>query len=194
MSYSLQYIPVGNTCQCNTSTEESRICILLPSTDSLLIPSFMDHHSSCFIGRFGETMEDVYAPEGEIPPLTRFPTTETPGSIIFTLSITRRIRKHGQHLYILQTSHMHNNSITTKRTLLQWNVTLEAAHQEKPLTILWRCSQLAHWNSHNQGYTKHLAVSHPADRNTEPTPRNLNTCHLNTECYQICHASQQAIH
>ena len=110
MSSSLQYIPLGNTCQFNTSTGELRICTISPSIESLPHTSFMDHHSSCFIGRFRETKEDVYAPEGKITPLTRFPTTDTPGSTIFTLSITSRISKLGQHLYILQTFHMHSDS------------------------------------------------------------------------------------
>ena len=100
-------------------------------------------------------MEDVHAPEGKITTPTRFPTTETLGSTIFTLSITGRISKLGQHLYILQTSHMHSDSITTKRNLFQWHVTFEPAHQEKPLTILRRCPQLAHQNSHHQGCMKH---------------------------------------
>ena len=149
MSSSLQYIPLGNTYRCNTSTGELRICTISPSIESLPHLSFMDHHSWCFIGRFRETMEDVYAPEGKITPLTRLPTTETPGSTIFTLSITSRISKFGQHLYILQTSHMHSNSIDTKRTLLQWHVTLKPAHQEKPLTLLRRHPQLVQQNSHN---------------------------------------------
>ena len=83
-------------------------------------------------------MEDVHATEGKITIPTRFPTSETPGPTIFTLSITGRINKCVQHLYILQTSHTHSNSITTKRTLLQWDVTLEPVHQEKPLNILRR--------------------------------------------------------
>ena len=155
MSSSLQYVPGWNTCQCNTSTGESRICTISPSTGCLHHPSFMDHHSSCFTGRFIETMEDVNAPQGKITPLTGFPTTEPPGSMIFTLNITSRISKLGQHLYILQTSHMHSDSIATKRTLLQWHVTLKWVQQEKPLTILRRCPQLAYQNSHNQGCMKH---------------------------------------
>ena len=69
------------------------MCIILSSIESLPHPPFMDHHSSCFIGTFGETTEDVHAPEGEITTPTRFPRTEIPGSTIFTLSITGKISK-----------------------------------------------------------------------------------------------------
>ena len=143
----MKYIPLENTHQCNTSTGELRICSISPSVESLPYPSFMDHHSSHFIGRFREAMIDVLAPEGKISLLT--------SSTIFTISITSRISKLGQPLYILQTSYMHSVSMATKITLLQWHVILKPVHQEKPLTILRGHSQLPHRNSHNQGCMKY---------------------------------------
>ena len=76
----------------------------------------MDHHHPCFIWRFGGTKEDVHAPDGKITTPTRFPTTETPGSTIFTVSITGITSKLRQYIYILLTFHMHSDSVTTKRT------------------------------------------------------------------------------
>ena len=120
----------------------------------------MDHHSSYLIWRFGETVEDVHASEGKITTPTRFLTTETPGFTILTLSNTGRISKLRQHLYILKhlictvtitTIH----TVTTKRILLQWQVTLEPVYQEKSLTILRIYHQLAHQNTHHQGCKKH---------------------------------------
>ena len=151
----LQYIPLGNAYQCIIWAGELRIHTISPSTEGLPNPPFMDHHCPHFIRRFGKTMEDVYTTEGKITATTKLSTTETTSSQLPTLSITGRISKLGQHLYILQTSNMHSDSIATKRTLLQWHVTHELAHQEKPLTILRRCPQLAHQNSHCQRCMKH---------------------------------------
>ena len=115
-SSSLQYITLGNAYHHNVPVGESRVCIISSSIESLPHPLFMDQHHPHFIGRSGETLEDVSAPEGEITTITRFPTVETTGCTIFTLSITGRISKLGQHLHILQNTHTHSDSITTKRT------------------------------------------------------------------------------
>ena len=46
-------------------------------------------------------MENVYTTESKIATTTTFPTTEISGSKLSTLSITGRVNKFGQHLYIL---------------------------------------------------------------------------------------------
>ena len=131
-------------------------------------------------------MEDVYTTEDKITTTTKFSTMETPGSKLSTLSITSRISQLGQHLYILYTSHTQNNPTTEEKILLQWHVTFKKMHQEKPLTLLRGCSQLAHWNSHDQRHKEHQDKSQPAYQNTDPSTGNIGTCHLHTKCHQIC--------
>ena len=54
--------------------------------------------------------------------------------------------------------------------------------------------QLDHGSSHDQRYKDHQEKSHQANQNTGPTTRNIDTCHFNTKCHQICHTSQQTTH
>ena len=95
-------------------------------------------------------MEDVYTTEGKITTTTEFSTTETNSSKLPTLSITGRIGKLGQHLYIIQTTYTQNNPTPEKRTFYQWYVTIQQMHQEKPLTLLRGCPQMAQKNSNDQ--------------------------------------------
>ena len=107
-------------------------------------------------------VQDVYPTESKITTTTKFSTMETTSSKLSTLSITGRISELGQYLYILQTTHLHSNLTTEERTFFQWHVTLQQIHQEKPLTLLRGCPQLAHWNSHDQRCKGHQAKSQPA--------------------------------
>ena len=66
-------------------------------------------------------MENVCTTEGKITATTELFTTETTSSQVPTLSITGRIGKLGQHLYIVQTTHAHSNSTTEKGTFFQWH-------------------------------------------------------------------------
>ena len=143
-SSSLQYIPIGNTHQCNIWAGESRIHNILPRTKGLPKPPFMVHHCSCFIRRFGKAMVDVYPTESKITATAKFSTMETTSSKLSTLNITGRISKLGQHLYISQTAHPHSNPTIEERTFSQWYVTFQQMHQEKHLTLLRGCPQLAH--------------------------------------------------
>ena len=68
-------------------------------------------------------MEDVYTTEGEITATTKFSTTETTSSNPPAFSITGRIGKLGQHLYIIQTTYTHSDTTTEDRTFFQWQVT-----------------------------------------------------------------------
>ena len=147
---SLQYIPLGNVHKCIIQAGELRIHTISPSTEGLPNLPFMDHHCPCFIRRFWKTVEDVYPTESRTTTMAKFSITETNSSKLSTLSITGRINKHGQHLYILQTTHPHSDPTTEDRTFFQWNVTLQQIHQEMPLTLLKGCPQLAHQYSHNQ--------------------------------------------
>ena len=166
------------------------------STEGLPNPLFMDHHCPCFIRRFlkKKTMEDVYLTGSKITPTTKFSTVEATSSKLSTLSITSRISKFGQHLYILQTSHTHSNLPTEERTFLQWHVTFKQMHQEKPLTLPRGCPQLVHWSSKNQRCKGHQEKSQPAYQNSDPTSGHISTCHLHTKHHQICHASKQTTH
>ena len=115
----LQYIPLGNTHQCNTSTGELRIHIISSSTEGLPYLSLVDHHCPCFLRRFKLTMEIVCTTDGKTTATTKLSTTETTSSQLPTLSITGRTGKCGQHLYIIQTTHPQSNSTTAKRSLFQ---------------------------------------------------------------------------
>ena len=64
-------------------------------------------------------MENVCTTEGKITATTKLSTTETTCSQLPTLSITGRIGKLGQHLYIIQATYTHSNSTTQKRTNIQ---------------------------------------------------------------------------
>ena len=139
-------------------------------------------------------MEDVYPTESKITTTAEFSIMEATGSKLSTLSITGRISKLEQHLYILQTAHPHSDPTTEERTFFQWHVTFQEMHQEKPLTVLRGCPQLAYQNSHDQQYKGHQEKSQPVYQNTDPTTGNTGTCHLNTKCNHICHTSQQTTH
>ena len=117
-SSSLQYIPLGNACQCNIQTGESRVNTISSSTEGLPSLPFMYHHCPHFIRRFGKIMEDVYTTEGKITTTTKFHTTETTSSKLSNLSIAGMNYQNGQYLYILQTSHTHSDPITEERTFL----------------------------------------------------------------------------
>ena len=79
----------------------------------------MDHHCPHFCRIFGKPMEDVYTTDGKITTTSKFSTTETTISKLSTFSITSRISKLGQHLYIIQTTHTHRYLTTEERTFLQ---------------------------------------------------------------------------
>ena len=64
-------------------------------------------------------------------------------------------------------------------------------HQEKPPTLLRRCTQLAHWNSNNYGCQKHQEQSQPTNCDTAPTTRNISTQYLQSKHHQICHSGEQ---
>ena len=128
----------------------SRIHNISPSTEGLPNTSFMDHHHTCFIWRFGKTMEDVYPTENKITTVTKSSTTETTSSKLSTFSITGRISRRGQHLYTFQATHSHSHPTTEERIFFQWHVTIQQMHEEKHLTLLRGCLQLAYWNSHHQ--------------------------------------------
>ena len=81
-------------------------------------------------------MQDVYTTESKITETAKFPTAETTGSKLSTLSITGRISKPGQHLYILQTPHTHSDPTTEERTFFQQHATFQQMWEEKPLTLL----------------------------------------------------------
>ena len=81
-------------------------------------------------------MYDVYTTENKIPATTKVSTMETTSFKLPTVSITGRIGKFGQHLYIIQTTYIHSDSITKERTFFQWHVTSKLTHQKKPLTFL----------------------------------------------------------
>ena len=149
-SSSLQHIPLWNTHQCNIWAGELRIHTISFSTKGLPNLSFMDHRCPCFIRRFGQTMEDVYTTEGEITSTTKFSTADTTSSKLPILSITGRIGKHGQHLYIIQTTYTHSDTTTEDRTFFQWHITFRQMHQEKPLTPLRGHSQVTHLDSYNE--------------------------------------------
>ena len=154
----------------------------------------MDHHCPCFIRRFGQTMEDAYTTEGKITAATNFSTMEANSSKLAILNITGRIGKLGQHLYIIKTGYTRSDTTTEEKTFLQYHVTFRQMHQEKPLTLLRGCSQLAHQDSHNQRCKRYQDKSQPAHQNTNPPTGNIGTHHLDIECHQICHASQQTTH
>ena len=108
-------------------------------------------------------MEDIYPTERKITTTTKFSTMETTSSKLSTLSITGRISKFGQHLYILQTTDPHSDPTTEERTFFQWHVTFQQMCKEKPLTLLKGYPQLAHWNSHDQRCKGHQEKSQPAN-------------------------------
>ena len=151
---------------------ELRILTVSPSTEGLPNLPFMDHHHPHFIRKYGKPMEDVHTTEGKITSTAEFSTTKATSSKLSTLSITGRITKFGQHLYILQTTHIHSDSTTEERTFLQWHVTFRKMHQEKPLTLLRGCLQLGHRNSQDQRCRRHQEKRPPAHQNTNPTVRH----------------------
>ena len=189
-SSSLQCIPLGNVHHCIIWAGESRISTILPSAEGLSNQPFMDDHCPCFIRRFRRTLGDVYPTESKITTTTKFSTMENTTSKVSALSITGRISKLGQHLYILQTTHPHSDPITEERTFFQWHTTFQQMHQEKPLTLLRGHPQLVCWDSHNQRCKGHQEKSQPAYWNTDPTRGNIGICHPNNKYHQICHASQ----
>ena len=193
-SSSLQYIPLGNAGQCIIQIGELRIHTISTSTEGLPNWPFMDHHCPCFIRRFGKTVEDVYTRESKITTTAKFSTVEVTSSKLSTLSITGRISEVGQDLYFLKLAHPHSNPTFEERTFFQWHVTFQQMHQEKPLTLIRECPQLAHQNSHDQRCKGHQEKSQPVHQNTDPTIVNIGTCHLNTKCHQICYTSQQTTH
>ena len=138
----------------------------------------------------GETVEDVYPTESKIETTAKFSTMETTSSRLSTLSITDRLSILGQHLYISQITHLHSDPTIEERTFFQWHVTFQQMHQEKPLTLLRGCPQLAHLNSYDQRCKGHQEKSQPAYQNTDPRTGNIDTCHLNTKHHQICHTRQ----
>ena len=56
-------------------------------------------------------MENVCKAEGKVTATTELATMETTSCQLPTNSITGRIGKHGQHLYIVQTTYPHSNSL-----------------------------------------------------------------------------------
>ena len=102
-----------------------RILTISPSTEGLPYPPFMDHHHPHFIRRFGNTMEDVYITESKITTTTKFPTMETTGSKLSTLSI----KAEPTNLDSIYTSYKplvpDCNPTTAERTLFQWHVTFK---------------------------------------------------------------------
>ena len=64
-------------------------------------------------------MENIFITEGKITATIKFSTPETTSSQLPAISITSRISKLGQHLYILQTTYPHSNSTTKKETFIQ---------------------------------------------------------------------------
>ena len=136
-------------------------------------------------------MEDAHTTEGKITATSKFPTTETTSSKLPTVCITGRISKLGQHLHILQTTHLHSDPTIKGRTFFQWHVTLQQKHQEKHCTLLRESSQLAHQKCHNQGCKGHQEKSQPVHLNTKQSTGNIGTFHLNIKHHQICNTSQQ---
>ena len=183
-SSSLQYIPLGNAHQCNTWAGESRVYAILSSTEGLPNLPFMDHHHPCFIRRFGKTIEDVYTTESKITTTTKFSKTETTGCKLSTLSITGRVNK----LLILTVTQLLKRgpsfngmsplSKHAKRSLLPF--------LGDALSWLTRTAMTRD--------VRDIKKSQAADWNTGPTTGNIGTCHLNTKCHQICHASQETTH
>ena len=81
-------------------------------------------------------MEDVYTTEGKITATTKFSTMETTSSKLPTLSITGRIGKLGQHLYIIQTTYTYSNTITKERNFLNGMSPLSKCTKRSPLSFL----------------------------------------------------------
>ena len=106
-------------------------------------------------------MEIVFTTEGTIGATVKFSTPETTSSQLPAISITSGICELGQHLYILQATYPNSNSTTQKGTFIQQYVNFKWMHQEKPITLLRGCPQLAHQSSNDQRHQGYQEESQP---------------------------------
>ena len=62
--------------------------------------------------------------------------------------------------------------------------------QEKPTTLLGRCTTMVNRDSHNKGYMRNQATNKPTDARKDKTTGNFSTHHLHPEHYMIHHPSE----